>query len=577
MEKFNFQNRGQGLIGVIVVLAIVVLIGGGLYYYRSKQTQKAPQVPQKPVEEVKPKEATLPEKPKAEEETKNWKVYRNKEYGFEIKYPKEWIATQGTKAEPLVVYFSPGDKLFLADTFITVSKEPYCLFFHGTWVWVPYSQANDAQLIDSEDILINDIPFKKDYWIIRSAGESSLLTAIVFHTTHNNKYYAISHGVSLDIELKQFYPDINFSERGILGREIKDKELIKEALDKIQKNKETLIFNQMLSTFRFIETEGTTNWKVYTIGYEGNKCSIKYPPDWKVEYEKLRYFLYLTPKEKRIPEDVWVIVNCFPKEKGYTDQRGKNLLPLCSFGKFNLAKTEKFKGIYSKEFCTLSSDGSQIGVVRFEIRGGRQTMDYYLPDKEFEPELNVFNQMLSTFRFTKGEKKEGESYLPLEIVNSEEKLLEYLEGLYCGIECCGLSSRVYKKKLVKNYPEFYISECGAGGTCAGGEKMSIYFVEKGTGLVKIVWEEYTYGWPMAPPSGKEYYGLEESNVEFKDLDNDGNLEIIKNVVEMQCKHQEGCCGPEQCCKNGGMISKREYQKIFRWDEGNQKFVEILSD
>jgi len=38
MEKFNFYNRGQDLIGIIVVLAIVVLIGGGLYYYRSKQT-----------------------------------------------------------------------------------------------------------------------------------------------------------------------------------------------------------------------------------------------------------------------------------------------------------------------------------------------------------------------------------------------------------------------------------------------------------------------------------------------------------------------------------------------------------
>jgi hypothetical protein len=146
--------------------------------------------------------------------------------------------------------------------------------------------------------------------------------------------------------------------------------------------------------------EKTTDWETYTeTGYWGNKCSIKYPPDWEVRYEESINVHYLTPKEKRIPEDVWVTINCFPKEKGYTDQKGKDLLPLCSSGKFSLANTEKFEGIYSKEFCTLSEDGSQVGTAIFQVRGGRQRMDYYIPDKEFEPEFNVFNQMLSTFRF----------------------------------------------------------------------------------------------------------------------------------------------------------------------------------
>jgi hypothetical protein len=175
------------------------------------------------------------------------------------------------------------------------------------------------------------------------------------------------------------------------------------------------------------------------------------------------------------------------------------------------------------------------------------------------------------------EEEEGESYIPLEIANSEYKLWRYLYDLYCGIKCCGLTNEVYKKKLVKNYPEFYISECGAGGTCTATKEMRIYFVEKGTGLVKIVWEGTTYGWPKVLRSGEKYDGFIKSNVEFKDLDNDGNLEIIQNVVEMKCKRQEGCCWGEECCKNGGIISKREYQKIFRWDEGNRKFVEISMD
>jgi len=63
MKKFNFQNRGQGLIGIIIILAIVALISGGAYYYFSRQIQKVPEAPQKTAEEItKPKEITPPKK-----------------------------------------------------------------------------------------------------------------------------------------------------------------------------------------------------------------------------------------------------------------------------------------------------------------------------------------------------------------------------------------------------------------------------------------------------------------------------------------------------------------------------------
>jgi hypothetical protein len=70
MKKFNFQNRGQGLIGIIIILAIIALIGGGTYYYFSRQIQKVPEVPKKPVEEItKPKEITPPKEEILEEKT----------------------------------------------------------------------------------------------------------------------------------------------------------------------------------------------------------------------------------------------------------------------------------------------------------------------------------------------------------------------------------------------------------------------------------------------------------------------------------------------------------------------------
>lgn len=51
MQKY-FYNRGQSLIGIIIVLIVVGLIGGGLYYYLQKQIPEVPEITKKPAEEV---------------------------------------------------------------------------------------------------------------------------------------------------------------------------------------------------------------------------------------------------------------------------------------------------------------------------------------------------------------------------------------------------------------------------------------------------------------------------------------------------------------------------------------------
>ncbi len=63
--KKDNRNKGQTLIGIIIVLVIVALFSGGLYYYLSKQTPKIPQNTQESNEEaVKSPDAT----PSPEEE-----------------------------------------------------------------------------------------------------------------------------------------------------------------------------------------------------------------------------------------------------------------------------------------------------------------------------------------------------------------------------------------------------------------------------------------------------------------------------------------------------------------------------
>ena len=62
--KDNFYNRGQSLIGIIIVLVAVGLISGGLYYYLSRQIPEVPKISEKtPTGEiVGPEEKpTLPE------------------------------------------------------------------------------------------------------------------------------------------------------------------------------------------------------------------------------------------------------------------------------------------------------------------------------------------------------------------------------------------------------------------------------------------------------------------------------------------------------------------------------------
>ena len=52
------DNKGQSLIGIIIVLVVVGLIGGGLYYYLQKQIPEIPEITEKPAEEeiIKPGE-----------------------------------------------------------------------------------------------------------------------------------------------------------------------------------------------------------------------------------------------------------------------------------------------------------------------------------------------------------------------------------------------------------------------------------------------------------------------------------------------------------------------------------------
>ena len=70
---------------LLILLLIMFLISGGIYWVWQSRSVTAPSVTPEPVV------VTEPNQSETSIDTSNWKTYRNEEYGFEVKYPKDWI------------------------------------------------------------------------------------------------------------------------------------------------------------------------------------------------------------------------------------------------------------------------------------------------------------------------------------------------------------------------------------------------------------------------------------------------------------------------------------------------------
>jgi hypothetical protein len=74
-------------IAIAIIAIIILIVGAGVWKWQEN----------KKVEEVKKQEIAKQNEVKKEEEKQktevdmnDWKIYRNEEFGFEVKYPREW-------------------------------------------------------------------------------------------------------------------------------------------------------------------------------------------------------------------------------------------------------------------------------------------------------------------------------------------------------------------------------------------------------------------------------------------------------------------------------------------------------
>jgi hypothetical protein len=152
------------------------------------------------------------------------------------------------------------------------------------------------------------------------------------------------------------------------------------------------------------------------------------------------------------------------------------------------------------------------------------------------------------------------------ITNSNGALrLEMVEEDPCY--CTGMDS-IGQKHLVPSRPPFIIVEYSPiTGTCYGVVALEILIIEEGN-YFKQALKTYTFladGTPSEMGSGLI---AQIADVEYEDIDGDGNSEIIEYGKFINCG--------ENCFCDEGPV-EGEFQNVYTWDETTETFVEWFTD
>jgi len=199
-EKTNWKY-------LLIIFILGIIIGAGTLWLTSKQKVSPAELP-----EIKKQE-------KVEDETTNWKTYRNEEYKYTIKYPQNWkieeAKIEGPENIKSVICFGPQDKIYY---FGSGRINPACIEVSiGTLE--QYRKVYPEEVaIERKEVVISGYPV-----LVERRGYDELFY-IFEHPTNKNTRVTIRDYINM-------ITNINITERNDL------------------KN----IFDQMLSTFRFLE------------------------------------------------------------------------------------------------------------------------------------------------------------------------------------------------------------------------------------------------------------------------------------------------------------------------------------
>ena len=213
------MNNQKGIAPIIIILVLVAIIGGGTLVWQNFSAQK---------EEVKVPENIV------KDETTDWQTYRNEEYGFEMKYPEDFLPTQSLQ---------PKTKIIQCDYVNFINECPFAPIegFIGTEESA-FRQGLAARPTP-ERITVNDVSFCR-----QENHEGAMGTSYItynYTTVREKKCFVVSFAVP--------YPNCS-NHLPIESQEIQ------EIYDKCEyKNKVTKpeTIDKMLSTFSFFEIKSS--------------------------------------------------------------------------------------------------------------------------------------------------------------------------------------------------------------------------------------------------------------------------------------------------------------------------------
>ena len=204
----NNLNKGISMPIAILVIIAVAVVAGGLVLWQYSEMEK--------------ETADVSEAEDTEIDTSDWKTYRNEEYGFEIQYP------EGTKITDIdaesgyffmqIPFSENGTKL----SGKTLRMRVVATEFHYG-VEIPASCISDDNI---GSIVVNEITFIKSDVSSEFAGMEGAAIATEYCVMKANLAFKLifTLGYRRHSQLADF-----------------------------DQEKESIIFNQMLSTFRFVE------------------------------------------------------------------------------------------------------------------------------------------------------------------------------------------------------------------------------------------------------------------------------------------------------------------------------------
>lgn len=352
---------------ILIVVILAFVSGMGAWIYQSKQKIEIPQI-------------VLPEK---KDETANWKTYRNEEFGLEISYPEdqtrivlENMPLEGSDLTLIRFQFpvdvnAPVDSLMYAGSAFDINVRPNQESVRS------YIEEYKSQF-DNPDREGYVDPSMCEEEQANIGAEEYPATILTNCSVFRNKFILLKHP-----NLRNMVIEVNRSYTAVESYEA--------------------IFNQILSTFRFIGAENEiVNWNTYRSEEYG--FEVKYPSD----------FILQEFHPSLIQNQMFALVDFVRKDTiNY---------PIIGISLANTAMTPK-EWMEDRNYCPNSSiscsplrSGPMSGSVQFDTLGRHYAstgtlfknnsilfaigLDATAPNEPIsDVAYSIYGQILSTFRF----------------------------------------------------------------------------------------------------------------------------------------------------------------------------------